>query len=163
MAVRHRGYPKSLLLFFFWVNGGDFIPNHTTARFAWKYSYIEYLQLFTSMKILKWLQLINTLFRNLWSDIMILMDHMVSVYLYHTELFGAFPHVSCDCLLGTHSRFGGWGTVGGPWWDFWWVVALLWTTQPTPNFSTAKFKETFPRLESSFPTPIPKSVIKCWC
>lgn len=62
------------------------IPNQTAERFVWKYSYTECLQLFTSMKILKWLQLINMLFLNLWSDIMILMDHMVSVYLYCTEL-----------------------------------------------------------------------------
>lgn len=92
------------------------IPNQTAERFVWKYNYTDYLQLFSSIKILKWLQLINTLFLNLWSDIMILIDHMVSVYLYCTELFGVFSHVSCDWggVLGTHSRFGGWGTVGGP-------------------------------------------------
>lgn len=91
------------------------IPNQTAERFVWKYNYIEYLQPFTPMKILKWLQLINTLFLNLWSDIMILIDHMVPVYLYcsSSEPF----HMSAVTVFWGHTAgLGGrglWGDLSG--------------------------------------------------
>lgn len=145
----------SAVLFLGWMMVTS-IPNQTAERFVWKCSYIESLQLFTSVKILKWFQLINTVFLSLWSDIMTLMDHMVTLYLYCTELS------TCQLWLCSGDTQQVW-VLGGPQRDSWWVVALLWTTHPTPNCSTTKFKERFPQLEPSFPTPIPKSVIKCWC
>lgn len=34
---------------------------------------------------------------------------------------------------------------------------------PHTNLQHCQIQAMFPQLESSFPNPVPKSVIKCWC
>lgn len=164
MAVRHRGYPKSPLLFFFWVDDGAFYSKPNCRKVCMETQ-------------LCWV--LTAIHFNENSEVITANKHTISKPLkwyYDSDRpygFSVFiPHwavrslSTCQLWLSSGDTQQVW--VGrGLWEDPSGTSGGLWhccePPTPPPNFSTAKSKEMLPRLESSFPTPIPKSVIKCWC